>query len=142
MEDPLPDPRIDTISDIETSEEEDEVEDLFASLKTTEDQKLCDMTEGQKDDNNVCTETSKGMSSKKSNKCPKKCRKKSQKKYLVCNECHPIRTFKKQRILDLHQQVIHNTAKVVVCLWCAKQFVTQNQLLIHQKLYFHDRPLD
>lgn len=59
----------------------------------------------------------------------------------VCDQCQPNRYFKKSQILYEHKKVIHGV-KPLPCLWCGKQFFNNNQLLVHQTLYAHDKPLD
>ena len=128
MSDPVSDPMSESsLGTIDSESSEEEVDILRANSQEKE-------------------EAIDGSHSKTSNKKSKKGRKRVIKKYvkkeIICSQCKPNRYFKKQKVLDLHKNVIHSLTPEKVCLWCAKHFFTDHQLLVHQELYDHNKTID
>jgi hypothetical protein len=123
MSDGLPDPRNEFLE----SESSDEDEDLFNRVNDLEI---------NNNNNSNESEDKPKISSKNTKKT--KGRKRLGPKPIICIECSPTRTFKKQKVLEKHMKVIHQMVRYT-CLWCALNFSTPNQLLVHQKLYRHDK---
>ncbi len=124
MSDTLPDPR----NEFPESESSDEDEDLFNCVN--------DLEFNNNNNNSNESYNKPKISSKKSKRI--KGKKKLGPKPIICVECEPTRTFKKQKVLEKHMKVIHQMVGYT-CLWCALNFSTNNQLLVHQKLYGHDK---
>ena len=105
-----------------------------------------DLVNGDQDTNldyvNVESSQSRNKVKSSGKACAKKVKKprKTAQGY-VCDICQPKRYFKKTKVLSEHKTLLHGSTPHP-CLWCGKQFFNESQLLVHQKLYAHDKPLD